>query len=35
MKKVYLLVAAAAVIAGCQTEKVESPVPGLVKSFRS
>lgn len=31
MKKVYLLVAAAAVIAGCQTEKVESPVPGLVK----
>ena len=31
MKKVFLLVAAAAVMAGCQTEKVESPVPELVK----
>lgn len=31
MKKVFLLATAAAVMAGCQTEKVESPVPELVK----
>lgn len=31
MKKVILLAAAVAVLAGCQTEKIETPVPGLVK----
>ena len=31
MKKVVLLAAAVAALAGCQTEKVETPVPGLVK----
>lgn len=31
MKKVFLLATAAAVMVGCQTEKVESPVPELVK----
>ena len=31
MKKVILLAAAVSVLAGCQTEKIETPVPGLVK----
>lgn len=31
MKKVFLLATAAAIMAGCQTEKVELPVPELVK----
>ena len=31
MKKVILLAAAVAVLAGCQTEKIETPFPGLVK----
>lgn len=31
MKKVILLAAAVSVLAGCQTKKIETPVPGLVK----
>ena len=35
MKKVFLLATAAAIMAGCQTEKVESPVPELVECAKT